>query len=428
MRLDRIVVFVLSIAITACKTGSPGLFGKSSPHEQYARKLTDAGLASTSLGSLWFAAAEKALAQPQPVSLPYKQHGYFAADKPRAVGISFTARRGEKLLFQLERKPLNPFHIYADLWQMKTGAKPVRLLFADSTKPAFDYEVDEAGTYLLRLQPELLRSGEYTISISVGPSLGFPVAGSAAKVGSIWGDDRDGGSRRHDGIDIFAPKRTPVVAAGAGTVGRVNETAIGGKVVWMRPTDKNINLYYAHLDEQLVSPGQRVEAGDTLGLLGNTGNARTTPSHLHFGIYATGGPVDPLPFVNRTVKEPTAISFNKPLNNYYRLNTDLKVAGQTIPKNTVGVISDAGEKQVFLELPDAKLVQIPSANIQSSDNQVLTLKLHDSLRLLDAPFITAAGKTSLEKGVSIKVLGYFNEFAYIQAGTETGWIPKGALR
>ena len=427
MRPERIVGFLLLLTIASCKTGSPGLFGKPSPHEQYARKLTDAGLASTSLGSLWFAAAEKALTQPQPVTLPYRQNGYFAADKPRAVGISFTAKRGEKLLFQLERKPLNPFHIYADLWQMKTGAKPVRLLFSDSTKPTFDFEIEDAGTYLLRLQPELLRSGEYTISISVGPSLGFPVAGSAAKVGSIWGDDRDGGARRHEGIDIFAPKRTPVVAAGAGIVGRVNETAIGGKVVWMRPTDKNINLYYAHLDEQLVSPGQRVEAGDTLGLVGNTGNARTTPSHLHFGIYATGGAVDPLPFVNRTVKEPAAISFNKPLNNHYRLNADLKVAGKMITKNSIGVISDAGGKQVFLELPDTKLVQTSSTNIQSTDNQLLAVKLQNSSRLLDAPLTTAAGKTNLEKGISIKVLGYFNEFAYIQAGSEMGWILKQAL-
>jgi hypothetical protein len=59
-------------------------------------------------------------------------------------------------------------------------------------------------------------------------------------------------------------------------------------------------LYYAHLDRHAVTPGQVVRAGDTLGFVGNTGNARTTPPHLHFGIYRRGeGAVDPWPWVRR---------------------------------------------------------------------------------------------------------------------------------
>ena len=49
-----------------------------------------------------------------------------------------------------------------------------------------------------------------------------------------------------------------------------------------------------------MQAGQRVRAGDTLGLVGNTGNARNTNPHLHFGVYRSGqGAVDPLPFVRR---------------------------------------------------------------------------------------------------------------------------------
>ena len=53
----------------------------------------------------------------------------------------------------------------------------------------------------------------------------------------------------------------------------------------MRPLFGNLRLYYAHLDTQLVAPGQIVRAGDPIGTIGNTGNAITTPPHLHFGVF-----------------------------------------------------------------------------------------------------------------------------------------------
>jgi murein DD-endopeptidase MepM/ murein hydrolase activator NlpD len=52
-------------------------------------------------------------------------------------------------------------------------------------------------------------------------------------------------------------------------------------VIWLQDTKRQQTLYYAHLDQQLVRPGQRVVAGDTIGLVGNTGNARTKDPHLH---------------------------------------------------------------------------------------------------------------------------------------------------
>src|SRR5690606_2218594 len=125
-----------------------------------------------------------------------------------------------------------------------------------------------------------------------------PVAASARQhIGSFFGDARDGGGRQHEGIDIFAARHTPVVAAADGVVGRVGNNRLGGKVVWLRPKNRPVNLYYAHLDSQLVTFGQVVNEGDTLGLMGNTGNARTTPPHLHFGVYGPAGAVDPLPFI-----------------------------------------------------------------------------------------------------------------------------------
>src|SRR5690606_6321435 len=131
-----------------------------------------------------------------------------------------------------------------------------------------------------------LRAGRVTVTLAAEPALAFPVEGrGTGAVGSFFGADRDGGARSHHGVDIFAPRGTPVLAAAEGTVSRVRETPRGGKVVWLRDEARGQNLYYAHLDSQLVAGGERVRVGDTLGLVGNTGNARTTPPHLHFGIY-----------------------------------------------------------------------------------------------------------------------------------------------
>src|SRR5690606_37952339 len=97
----------------------------------------------------------------------------------------------------------------------------------------------------------------------------------------------------------------------SGRITSVKEGGLGGKTVWMRPEGRNISLYYAHLDSQSVSIGQRVAEGDTVGFVGNTGNARTTPPHLHFGIYSMGGAVDPLPYVKKDLTGPPAIKGNE---------------------------------------------------------------------------------------------------------------------
>jgi hypothetical protein len=79
--------------------------------------------------------------------------------------------------------------------------------------------------------------------------------------------------------------------------------------VWLRDNQRQQTLYYAHLDRHAVSAGEAVQTGDTLGYVGNTGNARSTRPHLHFGIYRRGdGPIDPYPFVRLVTAEPSAIA------------------------------------------------------------------------------------------------------------------------
>ena len=126
---------------------------------------------------------------------------------------------------------------------------------------------------------------------------------------TFFGAERDAGARQHHGVDIFAPRGTPVLAATRGVVRSIAPNNLGGNVVWLSDSDRGQTLYYAHLDRHNVTAGQHVEIGDTLGFVGNTGNARTTPPHLHFGVYRRGeGPLDPYPFIYRSAAVPAKIT------------------------------------------------------------------------------------------------------------------------
>ena len=93
----------------------------------------------------------------------------------------------------------------------------------------------------------------------------------------------------HHGDDIFAPLGAPVLACASGMVFSVGWNAIGGNRLWLRDGQGNL-FYYAHLSAftPLAINGNKVNAGDVLGFVGNTGDAQGTPSHLHFEIHPVG--------------------------------------------------------------------------------------------------------------------------------------------
>jgi murein DD-endopeptidase MepM/ murein hydrolase activator NlpD len=117
-----------------------------------------------------------------------------------------------------------------------------------------------------------------------------------------------GGGRRHEGQDVFAPIGTPIYPAAPGYVYRIGDNPLGGMTVTVVGA-AGWRYYYAHLSAYAedLEEGQQVDVDTLLGYVGNTGNARTTPPHLHFGVY-TGtyescewNAIDPLPLmVNRS--------------------------------------------------------------------------------------------------------------------------------
>ncbi|GAB4092124.1 M23 family metallopeptidase [Flaviaesturariibacter terrae] len=141
-----------------------------------------------------------------------------------------------------------------------------------------------------------------TASHRLSRAVVFPVAGSHTAIKDKWGASRDGGIRRHKGIDIHARKGTPVVALADGVIVERAQRPIGGKTLWLKPAGQPWTAYYAHLDKQLVREGQHVHKGQVIGTVGNTGNARTTPSHLHFGVKRNDEWVNPLPYVKGAPK------------------------------------------------------------------------------------------------------------------------------
>lgn len=129
--------------------------------------------------------------------------------------------------------------------------------------------------------------------------LRLPVVGvRTSMLDDSWHAPRDGGERVHKGIDIFAPKGTEVVAVVDGVISYIGDQKLGGHCIWLT-TENGASFYYAHLDRWAAGlyEGMEVQAGDLVGYVGNTGNAKYTPSHLHFGINENDEMVNPYPLL-----------------------------------------------------------------------------------------------------------------------------------
>jgi murein DD-endopeptidase MepM/ murein hydrolase activator NlpD len=260
------------------------------------------------MGREWLTAGDSALASPLDGALPLREIGTYSRAEARAVAHRVTLRGGQRLEVLLEATG-EPARLFLDLFET-TGdtSRPFVHLRSAVEGPGGDsatttltlaHDLERDATLIVRIQPELLRGGRYAVRMTRQPILAFPVEGAGnGAIQSFFGADREAGRRSHQGIDIFAPRGTPVLASTAGVVRSTRPNSLGGNVVWLRDEQRGQSLYYAHLDAHVVVQGQRVRPGDTLGFVGNSGNARTTPPHLHFGIYRRGeGAIDPLPWV-----------------------------------------------------------------------------------------------------------------------------------
>jgi murein DD-endopeptidase MepM/ murein hydrolase activator NlpD len=433
LNLKILILTSISIFTLSCKSGPFNLLKTGSPHQQYERKLVGSGLDQTSMGTLWLNRSITILEKALQIDLPYKETGYFAAEKVEAAAFRFNLLRGQKLQVKLTKNPENGFAVYADVWEVEDDGKFKLLAFADSIGNTLEAEAKRSGAFILRLQPELLGSGSYTVEVVAGASLAFPLKNAKRnQIQSLFGVGRDADTRKHEGVDIFAPFRTPVIAVAAGRVTAVNENNLGGKVVWFRPESKDYTLYYAHLDEQTVVPGQTVVYGDTLGRMGNTGNAKTTAPHLHFGVYTGNGAVDPLPFIDPTVqtvpKINTAISqLNTTMRSSKNTAIIQSIGGETVNepiiKGTILRVAAATGNYYKVESPQGEFGYVNGKDLSPTLKPLSKYKISKSQSLYDQPDSLAAVKLSLKNGEVVDVLGSFKDYQLVvNEAKQTGWI------
>ncbi|HSR41291.1 MAG TPA: M23 family metallopeptidase, partial [Longimicrobiales bacterium] len=245
----------------------------------------------------WLDAARRALDSPVAVALPFDGNGWMSGSELAAVAYRFPLREGQ--VVEASVSAPSAVRYFVELFRVPadTAAEALFVAEADSLDGALAHESRADGDYVLRIVPEPYGGGRYSVEIARRAALPFPVARRGpSSIVSRYGAPRDGGRRDHEGVDIIAPRGTPVLAVTRALVHRVGRSENGGNYVWLQDWTRRKNIYYAHLERSWVDVGMVVEPGDGIGTVGTTGNA--SGPHLHFAIYDLDRrSSDPVPYI-----------------------------------------------------------------------------------------------------------------------------------
>lgn len=429
---NALLILSTCLFITACNGINPlNTAAFKAPYKKYVRSLELAELDKSAMAQEWIRAGESALRDSIIATVPFSESGYFDASKPVARSYRFDARKGQVLTINGNLIAKNK-SVFLDLFAWTEKNEWTSLAHGDSTI-SLAYEFDSDHQCIVRLQPELLVTAYYSITISLTPVLVNPVAGATNKsIGSLYGDSRDGGKRKHEGVDIFAKKGTFVIAPAPGTITRVGTTTLGGKVIWMQDKRRGHSYYFAHLDKQLVKAGATVNKGDILGTVGNTGNARYTPAHLHFGIYQSRS-LDPVHFIRTLEAAANVQPWDTTLREF-----DYKVAGKNVSlrtgpsdKNTiVYTLSKDTYVQVIAQsnvwyrvlLPNNKQGFVPKEKV-APIQKGKRLRIKQPVMILSEASVEAVPLAQLQAPATVEVLANFEIFRFVRTTDGVlGWL------
>ena len=414
-------------------------------HDAYRHSLQEANLSDSALGQDWIFSAEEALKKPVDITLPLEEIFYISPTETLAVAYRFDVRRGQRIELEVSIESETPSRLFIDCFRVRDELEEDLLLVA-SANESEDYLVFEPrrdAQYIIRLQPELLRGGRYKVTLMKVASLDFPVSGkTSSAILSVFGVPRDAGRRVHNGVDIFARRHTPVLAPSDAQVRHVGENDLGGNVIWLFDSKRSITLYFAHLQTQDVETGTQVKAGQQIGTIGNTGNARTTPPHLHFGIYARGsGPVDPAPYITKIEDTPDSVSADLEMLGLWARSKELDVslrASASGSSDRIMALNQYSPMRIQaavyrwyrVSLPDGTTGFVYEDSIEPIDESLENLEAFANQEIRETPFLNAPAKEVLGTGDMFAVLGSYEGYWLIRTYQgNTGWIsiPSATL-
>src|SRR5687768_7683875 len=409
--LSRTLALAVVFAVGACDAVERTL-ATASPRERYAERLRMAGLDSTALTREWQAAATRALSTAPLVTAPFEEAGYFASARPDARGYRVRVRRGQRLVATFGMTGSRSGILFADLFELADSALPSRIESADSGATILEAEAARDGELVLRLQPELLSGGRYSVTIRLSATLGFPVRGAdPGAIRSRFGAERDAGQRSHEGVDIFAPRGTTVVAAHGGVAVWVGQNELGGNVVMIRDRERGLGHYYAHLDSQLV---------------GNSGNARTTPPHLHFGIYERRrGAIDPAPFIISPDSTADPVRVDEALVGSW-IRTSRAASLQAAPAGAevralepgIALLALGGSGRSFrIRLPDGVEAFVAADRVEAAR----ALRRVETGTIRESPDTASAEVANATKASPAEVIARYEAFDLVRVAGVEGW-------
>jgi murein DD-endopeptidase MepM/ murein hydrolase activator NlpD len=384
------IIFIF-IYITSCKPVPVSHWFPVTPQEHYEQELYKIKAEKTVAGQTWFKVSKQVLSDTLFVNAPYQER-FFLGDSIPAQSIRLKIPEGRKLVITPLRNENDTLsNLFLELYRIKTNGKPQRIEYLKTNENTLTLSDHEGDTLLLRLQTGLNETIRVSLSLTTQPTLVFPVAGYGMQnLISFWGAQRDGGVRSHEGVDIKAPRATPVVASENGVITQTGTNNLGGKIVFLSAGGSPYSIYYAHLDSQLVSVGQQVVRGDTLGLVGNTGNAITTTPHLHYGIYSRGsGAINPLPFIDDKKEKIPRLPINSRwLGDSVRIRSKVNMYASTdfsnadririLPKNEEIRILGELAKGYRIKLADGTKGYIPTVGLELFNKEVSSRRSNDS--------------------------------------------------
>jgi peptidoglycan LD-endopeptidase LytH len=437
--LAPLLLVALVLAAAGCEREIvPEAYVPNDAHDAYRNGLALAGLARTALGRDWERAAETSLRSPVEVTAPFREAFYVDATEAFAVAYRFPVKRGQRTEVTLAIDPPSDWRIFMDLFRSPDPGEKETVHVASGGEGdlRLAFEPRRDGNYVLRLQSELLRGGSATVEIRNVASLEFPVAGrDTTAIGSSFGVPREGGRRAHHGVDIFAPRHTEVLATSRARVRKVDDWKLGGRVVWLEDPERDLRLYFAHLETQEVIEGTWVGPGDRIGTVGNSGNARTTPTHLHFGVYVSGeGPLDPYPFLHQPRAEPPKVRADaarigkwartrrKAVSLVSRFDRKGETLEELPPRTVLRVLGGAGSSY-RVELPNGMMGFLPALEVEDLEKSLDSLALTEAIEVRERPRESAAVVRRLDPGARVEVYGRFENYSLVESERHgSGWV------